>query len=73
MLDGPVSKDIGEETLIPVSNKKHCTDYSIRGALKTNYPNATTLQLILQAQEHYARVFGAITGLVPTFAPVSDT
>eukprot|EP00961_Rhodomonas_salina_P143244 1927478-Rhodomonas_salina.1 len=49
MLDGPVSKDIGEDTLIPVSNKKCCTNYSIRGALKTNYPNATTPRLILQA------------------------
>eukprot|EP00961_Rhodomonas_salina_P074339 998608-Rhodomonas_salina.1 len=73
MLNGPVSKDIGEETLIPVSNKKHCTDYSICGALKTNYLNATTPRLILQAQEHYARVFGAITGSVPTSAPVRDT
>eukprot|EP00961_Rhodomonas_salina_P291088 3931694-Rhodomonas_salina.1 len=38
MPDGPVSKDIGEDTLIPVSNKKRGTDYSICGALKTNYP-----------------------------------
>eukprot|EP00961_Rhodomonas_salina_P222159 3004485-Rhodomonas_salina.1 len=73
MLNGPVSKDIGEDTLIPVSNKKRCTNYSIRGALKTNYPNATTPRLILQAQVHYERVFGAVTGSVPTSAPVRDT
>eukprot|EP00961_Rhodomonas_salina_P154507 2081313-Rhodomonas_salina.1 len=73
MLNGPVSKDIGEDTLIPMSNKKRCTDYSIRGALKTNYPNATTPLLILQAQAHYVLVFRAVTGSVPTTAPVRDT
>ena len=34
-------------------------DYSIRRAMKENYPKATTPRQVYEAQPHYARVFGA--------------
>eukprot|EP00961_Rhodomonas_salina_P178251 2404357-Rhodomonas_salina.1 len=73
MIDGPIASDIGEESRILMSHKERGPDYSIRAALKANYLNATTPRLIYQAQVHYARVYGAITGSVPVTAPTQDT
>eukprot|EP00961_Rhodomonas_salina_P215150 2905841-Rhodomonas_salina.1 len=56
-----------------MSHKKRGPDYSVRAALKANYPNATTPRLIYQVQVHYTRVYGAITGSVPVTAPTRDT
>eukprot|EP00961_Rhodomonas_salina_P096025 1291358-Rhodomonas_salina.2 len=73
MIEGPITLDIGQESRIPMSHKKHRPDCSISAALKANYPNATTPCLIYQAQAHYACVYGAITGSVPVTAPTIDT
>eukprot|EP00961_Rhodomonas_salina_P151566 2040339-Rhodomonas_salina.1 len=73
MIEGPVKDDVGEMSKIPVSTKNCRRDFSICTALKINYPNAATPQMILQAQAHFVRVYGALATSTPVTAPTRDT
>ena len=72
MQDGPVKKDVGTITNIPVSSKRD-SDYSIRRAIRENYSSAKTPRDVFEVQAHFARLYGEWTGTSPVSSQQCDS